>query len=314
MRQDDDGYLLNFHGSVHRSLMALSIICLTAAITACGGESVKPTQPRSENRSPTVAGRATDTPQMTADATAHPDTLYLDWSESPHADSYVLDENGENSRCARCHSPVQWIPSMEDLPESCSSCKFEVDPPPPVIASTDWSNVECKVCHEERKGEIQAEVLWLEIAAIEEYAQISSHTELCQKCHLASEIPGHTSIQVQGDHAGYVCTECHDAHTTAASCTGQGCHEEVFASAVDVPGHDQDHASLRCEACHDGAGLEVGLEEDSGEWVTYTGDISGAGDGDFYPFVSHNIQLEVDCTRCHYADNPWGLSAEVSTP
>jgi hypothetical protein len=202
---------------------------------------------------------------------------------------------------------------MEDMPENCSTCKFEVDPPPPVIDQSEWTHVECRVCHQEKKGEIMPDVLWLEIAAIEEYAEISSHEELCQMCHLAEEIPGHTSVQVAGDHAGYDCTECHDAHTTTASCMTADCHGDVLAAERDIPAHDENHNLVRCQACHDAGGLTVGPHPETGKWTTFIPAGTASEDTQWTPFASHTTQVAVACDRCHYEANPWELSVEVKS-
>jgi hypothetical protein len=192
------------------------------------------------------------------------------------------------------------------MPESCTSCKFEVDPPPPVIPEADWTHVGCKVCHAEKKGEIQPEVLWLEIAPIEEYTQVSSDSELCLKCHLAGEVAGHVDVRVQGDHQGYECTECHQAHSLEATCSDAGCHRDMVSG---VPGHDDDHVSVGCEACHDAGGLRVGPHPEMDIWTTFVA--LDPEESEWKPLVSHDIGLEVSCERCHYAGNPWGLASEL---
>ena len=47
---------------------------------------------------------------------------------------------------------------------------------------------------------------------------------------------------------------------------------------------------VMCLACHDASGLEVGLVEDGDIWLTLR-----SGD----PYISHNLQKAVNCTRCH---------------
>ncbi len=286
----------------------LFLLLLALAMTACGNSVEDPIEPVADQAAQGQSRTVTDAPDE-GKAPVEANSVTADWADSPHADTYVLNDAGANSTCAACHAPMQWIPSMEDMPESCSTCKFEVDPPPPTITETDWTHVECKVCHAEKKGEIQPEVLWLEIAPIEEYAEVSSHTELCQKCHLAGELAGHASVQVSGDHAGYECTECHQAHSAQASCSAQGCHDEVLDPALGIPGHDDQHANVRCVACHDAGDLQVGPDPETGEWTTFiTGENEDVGPR---PFVSHDTRLEVDCERCHYPGNPWELSTEV---
>ena len=77
-------------------------------------------------------------------------------------------------------------------------------------------------------------------------------------------------------------------------------------------GHDEKHAELACWACHDAAGMAVGPLGADDAWVTYVAE--GGVDGADLPLASHTIAVEVDCSRCHFVDNPWGLAGEVSTP
>jgi hypothetical protein len=251
------------------------------------------------------------------------DVLEIAWQSSPHADAFVLDDEGNNNTCARCHAPVNWLPSMDDLPESCYACKFELEDPPPYISEDAWVDIPCMVCHEkDKKDVIQPEFTWLEIAQLEEYTSVSTPTELCQKCHIPINVPEHGTVQVGGAHDAYECTECHDAHNTVASCGDAGCHEDVIEPAVSIPGHDENHEKVSCVACHDGTALEVGLSEGMGNWITfvpwaYTIVISEGESKEetgTVAFTSHNLVLEASCERCHYSGNPWGLSENGSEP
>jgi hypothetical protein len=203
---------------------------------------------------------------------------------------------------------------MEDLPESCYACKFELEPPPPTIAEADWADVACKVCHKvDKKDNILPEFAWLEIAPLGEYATVASASELCLKCHASGDVPGHGSIQLEGDHPGYVCTDCHSAHDTKASCLEAGCHDAVVEAATPIAGHDADHQAVTCGACHDGSGMEVGPDEETGLWTTFVSRTTATGDERF-AFTSHAIVLASSCERCHFPDNPWGLSISVQAP
>jgi hypothetical protein len=232
------------------------------------------------------------------------------WTFGPHAETFVVTDAGKNSTCARCHSPVNWVPTMEDMPESCTTCKFTVEPPPPYIAPENWDGLQCNVCHQaDRRGNLQFEprFAWLEIAAIRQYAAVESASELCQKCHAGILLEGHKpSVLLEGVHADKVCTECHDSHSAAASCAA--CHEETLAG-LDVPGHDADHRNVTCAACHDAAGLEVGPDE-QGLWRTYSA-VDAAGEALRLAVTSHNLQRQAACDRCHFNGNPWGLEVEV---
>lgn len=243
-------------------------------------------------------------------APASPEMIQEMWSGSTHADTFILDEAGNNNACARCHSPVVWLPSLDDMPETCFACKFEVSDPPPLIAESDWVQIECIVCHEvDKKGNVNPEYAWLEIAQIEEYAEVASPTELCQKCHTESETPGHTFAHLGGAHTGYECTDCHDAHDTIASCSSSGCHEDVVNPETAIPGHDQDHVQVSCAACHDADTMTIDIEEESGIWTTFAPDPVG-GEA-LIQYASHNTVLEAPCERCHFANNPWDLTNEI---
>jgi len=233
------------------------------------------------------------------------------WQKGPHADTYVVDANGENSYCARCHSPVNFVPAMDELPESCTVCKFKVEEPPPLFRRDEWLAIDCKVCHRiDRNGAVHPEYTWLAVAAIDEYEKVDTTTELCQKCHTgADDLPSHTDIHVSGAHEGFLCTDCHDAHDTASSCSAAGCHE----APENLAAHDEMHQNVSCVACHDASGMAVGpSEEFDGVWLTL---VSATPDeaASTIPHTSHNIQREVNCARCHFADNPWNLSAEVES-
>lgn len=235
---------------------------------------------------------------------AVPDSVQTLWEGSPHAQTYVTDDLGTNSTCAYCHAPISYIPSMEDMPESCSACKFEVAPPPPTIAESEWGHIPCNVCHRVKKGEVSPEIAWLSIPPIDEYEEISSSTDLCLKCHLDIDILDHHTPDLTNAHAEYTCTQCHDAHSTAASCSSETCHPDTLEPASPIVGHDDDHVLVTCWACHDGAGLEIGLG-DLGKWTTILPD-------GLIPYASHNIVKEAACERCHFSGNPWDLMVDVT--
>lgn len=324
------------------AILGLLVVGLGACLTACSSTPAALTSPAGEGGSagtnpgaaqPTAAGPAAPEPgaaspgapglnptePISAEApVAAPDTpaaektpesaeaIQVKWQEGPHAATYVLAENGKNDTCARCHAPVNWIPSLDDMPESCYACKFEVDPPPPVIAEEVWTHVECKICHQMKKKEVLPEISWLEIAQIDQYAAIGSATELCLKCHVSVEVPGHLGTVSEGAHVEMACSDCHDAHSMAASCGEAGCHEALDVPGAVIAGHDEDHAQVSCGACHDSSGLEVGPDA-SGAWVTFRPQEASVG-SERLALSSHNTVLEAPCERCHFAANPWGLS------
>ena len=258
----------------------------------------------------------TGTVPPTAKVVPTPDPAAIEaaWQSSPHADAFVQDAAGQNNTCARCHAPINWMPSMDDLPESCYACKFELEDPPSYIPETEWQDIPCNVCHKvDKKDNILAEYAWLEIAPLGEYAAVASPTELCLKCHAPVDLAGHGDVTLGGAHAGYECTACHSAHAIATSCVAEGCHPDVIAPVDPIPGHDADHQIVSCVACHDAGGMEVGLDEEQAVWTTFT--TEPAGDStDRFAFTSHNTVLEAKCDRCHFVDNPWGLSVVTEQP
>ncbi|MCJ7716570.1 MAG: hypothetical protein MUO54_08625 [Anaerolineales bacterium] len=246
-----------------------------------------------------------------------------EWETSPHANAFVVDDQGNNNSCSQCHAPVNWMPTLDDIPESCLTCKFELEPPPPYIPENEWMHIPCLVCHEEnKKGIIQPEITWLEIPALEEYASVETPTELCLKCHNTENVKEHGMVIVGGDHKDMQCTECHLPHSTAVSCVSGDCHPAVYSAADTTPGHDEIHQDISCAACHDSAGWEVGPNEDLGYWITNSpwsheimiGEADTKIETGIVPFTSHEIGLEANCDRCHSVDNQWGLTENVDTP
>lgn len=222
------------------------------------------------------------------------------WAAGSHSDTYVVDVDGTNSTCARCHDPLNYIPTMDDLPASCNVCKFKIDPPPPFIAETEAQHVDCKICHRvDSSGTVLAGVSWLEVPAIEQYADVASINRLCENCHTGSNLDDHADISVAGVHAEMECTQCHNEHSMTASCVD--CHDTL----EDVPGHDDAHASVSCVACHDAGDMAVGPDDTGGDWITFADP-----DGNRIPWISHALQREVACDRCHYDSNPWELSVQ----
>lgn len=253
-----------------------------------------------------------ESPAVIEEATPDPALIPEAWQGGPHADAYVVDSGGSNSSCARCHAPVNWIPTMDDMPDSCFACKFEIEPPPPVIAEAEWANIPCEVCHEvDKKGNVEEGYAWLEIAQIGEYAEVASPTEICQKCHAEVDLPEHKAIQLGGAHSDYECTECHDAHDTGATCGETSCHQEALGPDNEIAGHDVDHEEVACVACHDGSDMEVGPPEDGDSGWTTLASIPGEDGTALIAVTSHNVVLEADCDRCHFIGNPWGLSESV---
>jgi hypothetical protein len=190
--------------------------------------------------------------------------------------------------------------------------------------------VSCRSCHRFENGVATADIAWWDEAS-NQYEAVTNGNDLCLKCHA-----GYDSAQTA--HVNMTCLDCHDQHSTKASCFT--CHEQVKQEGLTVPAtpvdghpnggqmaycesagchsvatqvaqmpfsiHGSVHATVTCAACHDADGHEVGPVQDGSEWVVWLpADFNG--DTDSRQYQSHNLQFVVDCTRCHYDSNPWGL-------
>jgi hypothetical protein len=310
----------------------------------------------------------TDTPSIpaataTIPPTPTPDPTYeaavASWLISDHAHTYAL-EKGPNTYCARCHSPANWDPAaVIDPPPNCVSCKFAFESEArvaegnPLIPEEEWVNIDCTVCHLVEDDSVDPQVTWLN-PVTGYHETITNSTALCEKCHRDTESGlTHTRELGNGAHADFVCTDCHDPHSTKASCTQAGCHhvtvtnnsecdqchpdalgshtmEQLHSGGHDCMGchgdlvglpmdgtktlaHEPIHQSkVLCTACHDASGLEVKPLEQDGVWVTWRTTEGPLGETTEV-YQSHTLQREVDCTRCHYAENPWGLVSLEAT-
>lgn len=195
--------------------------------------------------------------------------------------------------------------------------------------------LECNTCHEVDNGQLAEEPAWHD-QQTGSYVLLEDTNKLCEKCHTDTQKWG------LGDktHAGFQCVTCHNPHSLEASCTQPGCHfsldninpsakpfsfshpsngstctqygchETTIPSLTPEPSQvptivwnhrDGHHNAVSCAACHDASGLEVGMQDNV--WVTYV--LDGSSTTEYYP--SHNMQRSVDCNRCHYPGNPWGL-------
>ena len=68
--------------------------------------------------------------------------------------------------------------------------------------------------------------------------------------------------------------------------------------------------TISCIACHDASGSDVAPhpdEEMNGVWTTVLSSMSRSGEPTLAAVVSHSIQWQVSCDRCHYEGNAWEL-------
>jgi len=250
-----------------------------------------------------------------------------------HADTYSL-ETGPNTYCAVCKSPANWDPqAVINAPPNCVSCKFESDSAirvaegNPIVPEHQWEGIRCYNCHQvDEDGTVQEAIAWWD-AATDTYVPQENSTVLCEQCHRDSEA-GTMRRREQAEsvaHADFTCTSCHDPHSGAADCTechNSGDTDTAFVTACYdrylAPEAPERHPDMLCQACHDNGGLEVRPVEEPGEpyqgqWATWRNTLIAGSIPSNHVWVSHNLAAEVDCSRCHYADNPWGLAVDVET-
>lgn len=288
--------------------------------------------------------RSTETLTPTADAYWELEDILTKWEQSAHANTYDLSK-GPNTYCARCHSPKNWDPQSKiDAAPNCVSCKLASEDSPrmalnnPLVVEDAWEDIGCDICHARIDGRVSGEIAWWN-QTTQTHEEIVDSNDLCQKCHENTEVLEHRIDLGERLHQGSSCIDCHDAHSTEASCTNEGCHAGIveltdFPPATPVGVHTEGsnafcaasnchpaatavatqprsvhgyiHSSVSCVACHAAGEVHIGPSSESGLWVTWRSlDLYG-----LYweqPYASHNLQVEVDCLRCHSDDSPWGL-------
>jgi len=324
-----------------RKLLALSALLLLAlAVGACAPAKVEPPAPPEpiiEYVEVTVVVEPTPIPptptEVPPEPTPLPDhsAIIAAWESSPHGNTYDLGK-GPNTYCSRCHSPQNWDPaSTTDRPPNCVTCKFATDDEIRMastmdfVEEEDWVGINCETCHRVEDDVVQEGVAWLN-PLTGEYKEVNTPNELCTKCHLTSQGVSYTGgrgveheIYLGGsahkNWAGMLedvrkpeyCTECHDPHTQVPK-QCQDCHtidEATHAKGKYVAMKEV----LTCMACHDAGGYDVGPHPDEamgGIWVPQETTV-GRGGPTTSAVVSHSIQWQVDCDRCHFEENPWGL-------
>jgi hypothetical protein len=194
-------------------------------------------------------------------------------------------------------------------------------------AQTD-SVVNCDVCHQLQNGIAAKDIAWLN-QTTNQYEVVADSNDLCTECHVDADT-------AETAHSDEACVDCHNPHSLTASCLG--CHKQIKQAAVIAPstptdGHPNDtpfcegsgchsiatqaaqspfsihgvnHAKVACVACHDADGFHVGPSEDGSVWSLWH-EVEVDGKKTLLPYQSHNLQFEVDCERCHFEGNSWGL-------
>ena len=274
----------------------ISLLFLTILLIGCQSvedHTVSAEQPTAET-----------SPQPTVSAQAD---YWTAWQSSPHAQTYAL-EKGPNTYCARCHSPQNWdMAAKVDRPPNCVSCKFPNEPEPRIAQSNslvpeeEWQDIGCAVCHRMENGAADAEVVWLDVRT-NYYETVTSTTELCEKCHADTETLRHGRDVSGGAHADFACTDCHDAHTVAASCTTSGCHADFTDRYPEIIVEHQDQVNDKeCTDCHPSvADIHMNaLEEMPVVCMDCHEYLMGEHAQVRYQAAHSNLHATVTCVACH---------------
>ena len=287
--QYSDSYLV-------QTICQISLLLLVTALFGCQAETTQPV-----SAEPSIEETA-------AEPTVSPQADYWTaWESSPHANTYAL-EKGPNDYCACCHSPQNWNTAAEiDPPPNCVSCKFPNEPEPRIaesnvlIAEEEWQDIGCPVCHRVEDGVAEPEIAWLNMNT-NYYETVASSTQLCEKCHADSETLQHGRHITNSVHADFTCTDCHDAHTTTASCTAAGCHTDFTTRyPVDIPEHIDQITEQECQDCHSSvADIHMNILDETPvaclECHEYQmGEYAGVR----YQAAHSNIHAAVTCIACH---------------
>jgi NAD-dependent SIR2 family protein deacetylase len=310
---------------------------------------VKPTEPPPPTAVPTAVPTEAPTPVPTPEKpgvnldTPEHQAFLAAWEASPHGNTYDLGK-GPNTYCSRCHSPQNWDPaSTTDRPPNCVTCKFPTDPELRIattmdfVSEEDWKGIGCETCHATEDGRVLSEVSWLNVVTMERET-VATINELCTKCHVDSagvkasggrgvthgiSLGGSAHLNWAGalpqGHRPSYCSDCHDPHSLAPKQCIE-CHEAVLTLETHMKGTAASHQNLDCMACHDASGSDVApfpADSETPYWTTVLTETSRSGATTTSYVKSHSIMWEVDCSRCHYTDNPWELevyTADGSVP
>ena len=322
--------------------IALVMLLVLAMALALGGCASAPPEPTEAPPAPEPTQPPPPEPTPLPDQ-----SMYVAaWEEGAHANNWDLGK-GPNTWCSRCHSPQNWDPAaFPGPPPSCMTCKFPTDAElriaegNPFVPEEDWVGIPCETCHHVDENGIAGENAWLNPIS-SEYVEVSTSTELCEKCHVTTTGNAFGSgvehkITLGGsahlNYGGFLgevtppsyCADCHDPHTLEPKqCVD--CHTGIPTSSDHMKGLNAVMLDkLTCMACHDASGLDVGPPPDGegGPWVTQQTTVGRGGPSTAY-VLSHSIVYTVACDRCHFEENAWELTvltadgevpAEETTP
>jgi predicted CXXCH cytochrome family protein len=228
------------------------------------------------------------------------------------------------------------------VPASATASMTLPPPPTKVEDSEEWI-LWSKGAHARMSGGEQPQVQCTSCHATaldddtKPFSSVDESSGLCIGCHNDIDQARRQADTTDPIHSGLACTDCHNPHSTAATCsnchantrdesipllaTPQGghpnlstgfcpssnCHPQATQAALSNGTiHGSTHAAVTCTACHDASGLPVSFSMKTGRWITFE-PVDASSTPAAILHESHAIQSEVDCTRCHFEDNSWGL-------
>jgi hypothetical protein len=207
--------------------------------------------------------------------------------------------------------PSQNIAQQEAL--NCNECKRIPGAPRPElqsgvpVAQDAWRDIPCDICHIPVDGSYHTGIAYWDQSA-SQYVPVESPMELCAHCHEGQH--GFEVVEEQRAslvHVDMVCTDCHGAHGSPSSC--EDCHNPTIG--IGAPEHVR-HQNVNCTGCHDAGGLSIWLEKDPnsphfGEYITrrFAHTLTS--------WPSHNLQLEVECERCHHPKDIYSPAVDPET-
>jgi hypothetical protein len=213
--------------------------------------------------------------------------------------------------------------------------------PPLLSLSTSGGSLQaaaCDNCHESKGGVMGVNIAWFN-SKTQKYEPVQDSNVLCRKCHTDILDFNHQAASNLYVHQNFECINCHDPHSTTANCSNSTCHTNILTTNDWPPStpvgrhpdignpfcggaschpaateaasgprsvHGFSHASVACVACHDASGLPVNRDPADGIWKIWQKNIQD-GTASTVPYSPHEIQLAVDCKRCHFTNNPWNL-------
>lgn len=204
------------------------------------------------------------------------ETVVVAWQDEVTGYAEVVSNSSE--LCEKCHHDTETLSHQREI-------------------SGIHSDLSCVECHNPHSGRASC-------------GDVGCHAE--QQAAFAVVIPAHVGVTEKE-----TCVECHtegmDEHTMYVKEQGSDdcldCHIELTEfeqSGKILRAHSMYHQQVDCAACHDATGSKLIPDTETDQWVAVM-EINFFGETNLEPFTPHNLQLNVDCERCHYIGNPWEL-------